>query len=129
MRSAYELKAVMRDHAGGTAKYHRNWCNKRFIYTDGIMAVARAAGAFWLLDVLATEVVPGLLKLWDEHGVNANYLKLSVTDNVGTLSVNDYSKHLTYTDFPDGEWLFYMMVDQVVEPGFTNIVMCLPEED
>lgn len=132
-QDAYNLKQAMREHAGGTGKYWRHPLHRRFVYTDGISTTAKLAKAYWLLDIVATEVVPTLLARLQD-GWTHHFLKMVVDGNVATLKVDDddtiiWVKHISYTDFPTGEWLFYLFADQVVEPGHDSIVMCLPEED
>ncbi len=36
----------------GTVNYHRHWSG--MVYTDGVAAIAEAAGAYWLIDVIAS---------------------------------------------------------------------------
>src|SRR6185312_14271976 len=63
MTTPQELANVMNHFNGGSDGRYRHPFNRRFIYTDGVKAVAEEAGAYWLLDIVATEVAPLLLKL------------------------------------------------------------------
>lgn len=86
--------------------------NPRFCYTDGIRYVAQTAGAYWLLDVLATELH---LNDSDYFGV----VLLVVKDGQASLEVMDdlppnrwmLRKNIRHTDFPEGVWKFYAVWD------------------
>ena len=71
--------------------------------SEGVEYFAKEAGAFWFLDIVATEILP-MSKKKDEYFVA---IALAVTKRLGALIVasdgndNDlYTKAIEYTDLP-----------------------------
>ena len=104
----------------GTEGYFFNPVYKWMQYTDGVKFFAENAanGAYWLLDIIGTELKSLTEK---EDFLNIEFVSL---DNKGTIKVDDgnenplYEKTIEYTDCPAGKWQFYLV---------TNILM-LPSE-
>ena len=51
-----EKAEAIRDYCrncNGTDQYYKHWLN-RFVYTDGVKFVAETAGAYWLIDAIAS---------------------------------------------------------------------------
>lgn len=103
----------------GTEGYYFNpfrWMK----YTDGVKFFAENAGngAYWLLDILGTEMRPLTEKEEFLH------IEFVVEDGHGTIHVDDgndnelYGKNIDYTDCPEGKWEFYL----------TDNVLLLPSE-
>lgn len=95
----------------GTAGYHFNplywWLN----YTDGVQYFAQNAGggAYWLLDIIGTELQPLARKhrfMTVDLRVHANEsCDIVVTDG------NDselWAKRVSFTDCPKGDWRFFL---------------------
>jgi hypothetical protein len=91
------------------------------LYTDGVQFFAESGGgqgAYWLLDIIATEYWPLLKK--------EPFLVVSVTvkDERAKIEVADGNGHvlkmraLAYTDLQAGVWQFYL----------TDNVLLLPSE-
>lgn len=94
----------------GTENYHRHGLVKAFRYTDGVAYFAENAGngAYWLLDILATEVLPLQKKepfIVVEYSVGDKNI-IKATDGNENLI---YSKVIEFTDCPKGEWKFYLI--------------------
>lgn len=133
-----ELRDLIDSFIGGSDGRYRHPLNRSFIYTEGVRAVATAAGggAYWLLDILATEVTPLHQKRWTESQDYMLVVTLVVDDNKrahieaspdsGIPPV--WSRELGYTNFPVGLWKFYLLIDCVLEPGTDLSVLILPTE-
>lgn len=89
----------------------------RFKFTDGVQELAEH-GCYWLLDILATELVDHFRNRPDDVFI---IVKVTVADEsaVITASASDddaspWVRSVDYTNMPEGEWLFYIGQD---EPG------------
>ncbi len=100
------LKNLMNEWSGGSDGRTRHMFNRRFIMTEGVMAVAQAAGCFWLLDIIATEVAPTCLQMWEKDGNGMTFFKVK----------------------SEGIWTFYLAIDGIIQPGSFVLVMLLPQE-
>lgn len=108
-----ELQTIMGNYTGTETYWHNPLMTMR--YTDGVKAFVQNAKAGWLLaDICA----------YKEYAKKANpdeymfSVKLEVELGEGDLVFKDgngtirYIHHYTYTDCPDGDWLFYYYVDE-----------------
>ena len=117
MINAAEFKNHLNQFTG-TDRWYRHGLNKACLYTDGVRFFVEEAGAYWLLDILATE----FFELQRKVGFLSVTLK--VAGNQASLLVEDGDykelacKFIEYTDCPEGEWKFF----------FTNEVLLLPSE-
>ena len=115
--TAIELRSELA-HFTGSEQMFSHSINRRFLYTEGVRHLAQAAGAYWFLDIAATE----LYKLQTKEPFLS--IKLVVKGSKATIKVEDgnnnkvKNKNIQYTDFPEGEWLFFL----------TDNVMMLPSE-
>lgn len=133
--TASELKAVMAPYLGGSEERYRHWANRRFIYSEGMKAMAEAAGAYWLLDKLATQYAPIYAKAWQDGKASTGIVRLSVSaQNHGSLMLSladgeppAADEVLPYTDFPEGDWTFYLGTDELPDGSFITTAI-LPEE-
>lgn len=89
----------------------------RFKYSDGVQELAEH-GCFWLLDILATELVDHFRNRPDDVLI---IVKVVVKDDAAliTASASDddaapWVRSIGYTDMPEGEWKFIVGQD---EPG------------
>lgn len=109
----------------GSEQLYRHGLNKSVLYTDGVQFFAQNAGngAYWLLDILATE--PDILKEAREFAHvqlyvdEANQARLVVADggtddNAPTVA---YQRVLNFTDCPPGVWEFYFENMTIMLPG------------
>lgn len=135
--TAQQVLDVIHSWIGGSDGRTRHPFNRRFIYTEGVKAVADLAGAYWALDIVATEVAPIALKLWDDEGDGMSFLKFDVNEDCScTLTLDDgndngtvhWGRCLEFTDFPAGNWVFYLAIDGVIDAPNEVLVMLLPSE-
>jgi hypothetical protein len=108
----------------GTENYYRHPLTRTVTYTDGVQYFAEKAGAYWLLDILATEVAPIARKMDD-----ILVAKVNVSDNQAVMFADDgttevWKRKIEFTDLEDGMWKFYVSPGG---PGGT-IVVFLPSE-
>lgn len=112
-----ELKAALANYYG-SGTFYRHDLNRRMLYTEGAQAFAELAGAYWFLDIAATELF-ALLK--DEDfltvilHVEGTKAKITADDGNGKVL---WSRSIDWTDCPEGEWKFF----------FTGNVLMLPSE-
>jgi hypothetical protein len=94
----------------GTSQYWRTqpMFAPKLVHTDGVQAFADQAGAYWFLDIIATEVYE-LHKSEPFIG-----LTLSVDDGKARIVANDgddklvFDKKIDYTDCPAGKYHFFL---------------------
>lgn len=115
---AQELRSKLY-HFTGTETWFRHPLNRGFFYTEGVRFFAEHAGggAYWFLDIVATEVFPLLERepfLVITLDVHDNAL-ITADDGDGKVV---WSRSIDYTDCPAGVWRFYL----------TNNVLTLPSE-
>ena len=81
----------------GTEQYFKHWTG-RLLYTDGVKYMAERAGAYWLIDLVAS--------YQSEHkGVWFQVWDLKAKDSQGVVTMAGESEvlvkqELEYTDFP-----------------------------
>jgi hypothetical protein len=137
--STEELKVVFDRWFGGSDGRYRHCFNRDFIYTEGARDVFDTAGAHWLADIMATELAPICLRLWNQEEETMLLLIMKVHQGKAELVLArdrdgnkiegvHWNRVIDYTDFPEGEWMFYLAIDQVVESGRTRVVCLLPSE-
>lgn len=119
MTNTAQLKTELQQFTG-TENWYRYPLNPRVMYTDGVKYFADQIGAYWLLDIIATQ--PEIL---DTMRDSLAVVKLNVTaSNTATLICTDgdynvkYERAIEFTDAPEGVWEFF----------FTNDVILLPTE-
>ena len=111
--NAYELQTQLA-HFHGSQTWTRHPFNRSFLYTEGVEHVADQAGAYWLLDIIATEIAGTVINDHEYFGV----VTLAVEGQKALLAVFDdlpgrklYTRPIEYTDFPEGLWKFYLVYD------------------
>lgn len=128
-----ELHASLRAFTGSERLY-RHSLMRGFTYTQGVQHFAEHAGngAYWLLDILATE--PAIAKHFKQDRMAVVHLR--VKDAKAHLKVDDgndnlvYERDIDYTDCPDSPgsdgWTFYLCENHF--PSGRIITMLLPSE-
>lgn len=135
-----ELRAVLAQHNNGTEQTYTHPLHKKVIYSEGFRAFAQNAGngAYWLLDILATQ--PEILEGVRRHGFCVVVLEVAeLIGNTAVLTVaRDYSPRynkddveiggsfdqivyqlgIDHTDCPVGVWKFYY---QSGDPAFLSL--------
>jgi hypothetical protein len=130
-----DLQQLKAQFSGGSERRFRHWANRRFIYSEGMKAVADAAGAYWMLDIIATEVAPMLCRKWDSEGWNSWGFSIHVTpERASMLEVKlgeerIWHRAIEYTDFAAGQWEFMLAMDGLIEAPKVVLVMFLVEEN
>ncbi|MBI4977969.1 MAG: hypothetical protein HZC28_10815 [Spirochaetes bacterium] len=95
-----ELKTALAGFQG-SEQYYRHWL-RNIVYTEGVKYLADTAGAYWLIDIVASaQSVPQLkgesFQTWILDVYPDHHAKVYATDgNTTTL----YSQEIPYTDFP-----------------------------
>ena len=140
MATTEQLQALLDESRNGCDHYVRHALARRFVYTDGVDAMAQLCGAYWLLDVIGTQAVPSLIKDYQENYGDVGLIEISVIEYNGvdcmckvTLTIDDdhppiWRKDITYTDFPAGKWVFKLGLDRDTDGAMCG-VMCLLSED
>ena len=113
----------------GTTQYYKPSIFSSMRITDGVKYFIDNAGngAYWFTDIVATEIVPKVLK-YDFMTV-----QLVALDNKATIIANDgdgkrvFLKTIGYTDCPDGEYEFFIQDSSGPVDG-SFVVMMLPSE-
>lgn len=128
---------------GGSDGRYRHMLNPSLIYSDGMKDVAEKAGAFWLIDIVATELEPICRQRFKDDGESFHLLLVKVKNGKANLylaaDAHDtydgveplgllWTRYIDYTDLPDGDWTFYLSADRMVVPGRTVFVLYLPSE-
>lgn len=93
----------------GSEVFYRHPLNRSVVYTEGVQHFAEQAGAYWFLDILATE--PAIL----EQAKDFAAVTLKVKDGKAQLLVTDgndgevFRRDIDYTDCPEGDWQFFFV--------------------
>jgi hypothetical protein len=104
----------------GTENWYAHSFVKGFTYTDGVRWFASNAGesgAYWLIDLLATEFYP-LLKTEP-----VLVITVSVENGAAVINATDgneriiKTKKISYTDLQEGEWTYYLIDDVLLLPS------------
>lgn len=101
----------------GTSTYWKHPIGK-ITYTDGIKWVADTAGAYWLIDLIASHQGNASLKrewfqLW-EMTVTGRSAVVTCRHDTGTPPL--VTQRIGYTDFPEGTWKFYLIDGVLMVP-------------
>lgn len=113
-------------HFTGTETWFRHWAVRTMLYTEGVQFFAEQGGqqgAYWFLDVVATEFYP-LLKKQPFLHIRLLVARPSESERTALIQVDDGNgrilkeRTIDYTDLQPGEWRFYL----------TNDVLLLPSE-
>lgn len=113
-----ELETQMQQ-CTGTTQYHKLTLMP-LLATDGVKMVADKAGAFWLVDAIASyqqrpKIKELAIQFWTLE-VKDTKAELYCVQDSGRPKI--VSQKIEYTDFPEGSWNFYVQ----------NGVMMLPQE-
>ena len=129
--AAATLKGELAHYCGGDQPYKHS-LNPKFCYTAGTRYFAQKAGdgAYWLLDILATE--PKIKQLVTDEGFALVTLSVN-SENSAVLRVRSdsdeapiYYLSVEYTDCPEGDWKFY--IEEAHIGGSFVMLMMLPNE-
>ena len=110
-----ELREGLRQFSGTEHWYKMPF--SKATYTDGVKYFAETAGAYWFLDIVATELAPMQRKEEFIHII------LSVANNEALIRAGDgnennfWSRKISFTDCPEGDWHFYLTNNVLLLPG------------
>jgi len=102
----------------GTEQWYRHPLNRGMLYTEGVECFAEEAGAYWFLDIVATEV----FRLQEAEHFLVIELQVESSD-VCRIVVSDgndndvWMRGIDYTDCPLGLWKFYLTDNVIMLPG------------
>ena len=108
----------------GTINWYRHWTNL-LSYTDGVKTLAESAGAFWLIDAIASwQFKPKVdqcdFQVWTLTVKDDQTAALQMQEDTGLQPV--VTQQLVYTDFPVGVFKLW------VEGSGQERVLLLPSE-
>jgi hypothetical protein len=104
----------------GTENWHRfNPLMRNLLATDGVMHLAKKAGAYWLLDIIGSLKLVGSCR--NEEFITCKLVKdkdggAKFTASDGSLKVL-YTQKIPYTDFPLDEITLYFIDNVVLLPS------------
>lgn len=102
----------------GTDQYYRHSLCRNVQYTDGVRYVGEAAGAYWLIDKVATNQLDAKIRREEFQS-----WKLAVKDGSAVLTCDDgngnivHSEEITFTDFPLDEIEFWVENNVILLPS------------
>jgi hypothetical protein len=92
----------------GTENYYKTFLfNPHLKHTDGVQYFAENAGAFWFLDIIATDIF-ALTKSQPFLSIVLQVKNGSATIFIGDGNETLETRSIDYTDCPDGEYRFYL---------------------
>ena len=100
----------------GTCSYYAHWL-RPLVYTDGVQYFAERAGAYWFLDIVATEIMEVHRR---EPFVS---ICMKVENDRAVITADDgnenllWSRAIEWTDCPAGEWRFYLCDNVLMVPS------------
>lgn len=112
----------------GTDAWYQHSLNARLVYSDGIRTLAQAAGAYWLIDLIAShqtralDVACGGFQLWTLTREGKGFV---ITCQSDTGEVPVVMQRHEYTDFPllDGD-----SIEMIVEGAYERQHLCFCSE-
>lgn len=111
------FKNALAESRNGANYFVRHWAVRNFQFSDGVEELAKA-GCMWLVDMIATEAPKRLRDAYEGQG-GQGIINVRVVGSVAdiTLSVDDdgpniWSRHIEYTDMPEGEYAF-VLADEI----------------
>ena len=93
----------------GTENYYREYLLS-YLYTDGVKEFAMNAGggAYWFLQEVNGMIVDNKIRQSDDYLTTIHLIvKNGKADIVMENDDKKYTKHISCTDCPDGDWVFY----------------------
>lgn len=106
----------------GSEQWYRHSLCRNVIYTEGVQFLAERAGAYWLIDKIATaQMKPKIaaeefqvwtLKVWSADSPKSHDATLTCTDgDKGGGPVLLHNELITFTDFPLEEIVLWVEFD------------------
>jgi len=108
------------DQFSGSTQYYRHSLRPSLKYTDGVHFLASKAGAYWLIDAIASYQIPKIRKIdiqfWrlTVNEEERSGLREMLLDIPGEVVVK---QEIPFTDFPLPEIVLYLANDVLHLPG------------
>ena len=116
----------------GTEDYHRHWLG--MYYTDGVQYLAEKAGAYWLIDAIASyqpkvAVRQEEFQVWTLRCLDDLFSSRSavLTMDNGNDGPTIITQAIEYTDFPFDEIRLYLVKGSIDGKHINNILMLTSE--
>ena len=113
----------------GTEEYHKLSMFGKFVCTDGVKYLAEQAGAFWLIDAIASHQPKAMknprlrdFQLWFLKRGAGSACTLECWEDTGAGETAKIVQRIPFTDFPFSE------VGDELKLYLENGVLCLPSE-
>jgi len=118
MKSRKEILEIL-NNAHSSEAYHKYSSFEHYpVVTDGVIAIAEAAGCYWLLDII------GSYQTDERLDPNFQVWKLAVNQDDKTAVVNGYNdatliitQDIAFTDFPLDELKLFLMDGIILLPS------------
>jgi len=98
----------------GTEQYWKHWLG--ILYTDGIKMMCEKAKSFWLITAIASYNRKEPFQVWTLNVSEDSTAKLTMDEGYGDGKILE-TQNLEYTDFPQGEWKFYLIDGILILPS------------
>lgn len=100
-------------------RLYRHW-TARLVYTDGVQQLAELAGAYWLIDAVASHQPNPLVRqepfqVWVLSRITGRRFTLEMNDGNTTRAI--LRQDLEYTDFPLDTQTLYLTGGVLMLPG------------
>ena len=102
-------------HFTGTDNYYKHWLG--ILFTDGVKYVAEEAGAYWLIDAVASyysSLKKEEFQVWTLVKNENNSWTLSATDGNDKILV---TQEIEFSDFPRNHIQFYLSGNVLLLPS------------
>ena len=103
----------------GTEHWYSHPLGKQLMYTDGVKFFADQQGAYWLIDIFASQ--PEILAtMRDGFAVMELVVKPDSTGQITCSDGNDnitYTRDLDFTDALEGTWRFFLANNVIMLPS------------
>jgi len=106
------------ENFNGTEGYHKLTLT-RLKATDGVAHMAKIVGAFWLIDAIGSyqgdkRIADLTIQFWHLEVKDKKAKLYCVEDRDQPILIE---QKIGYTDFPDGDWQFYVQQDVIMLPS------------
>ena len=115
--SSRQITSVDLAQFTGTSRYYKHW-SRRIVYTDGVQFLAEQAGAYWLIDLIASyQPIDTEMQYWMLRADPAGFCAVC-KDLDGVVLIE---QKFEYSDFPEHLLPFTLYLQ--------NGALYLPSED
>jgi len=109
------------DNFTGSDNLYQHWTGPNVLYTDGVKYLAERAGAFWLLDKIATlQALPKIkreeFQVWRLKVDNKKAVLTCTDGGNGGPEIKLHSEKIDFTDFPLDEITLWFTGNTILLP-------------